>query len=66
MNKKLKDWTAKRAGAGITISGRDATTGDEIKIAGVNRIEGGRAHALGGVQTAPIAVDKNGVKYELA
>lgn len=53
----LKNWSAKRAGGRITISGIDAATNQPCKIVGVDRIEAGRP---------PVAIDKDDVKYELA
>lgn len=55
--KKLKMWTARRAGGRITINAVDAETGKPFKVVGVDSIEAG--------QPNPIAEDKDSVKYEL-
>lgn len=58
--KKLYMWTAKRAGATITITGFDAN-GVSQKLVGVDRIDGptdSRPHI--------VAVDKDGEAVELA
>lgn len=35
----LKNWTARRAGRGITIVGLDASTGEQVRLVGVTAIE---------------------------
>ncbi len=62
---RIKDWTARRAGGRITITGKDADDGEPIKIVGVDRIEAGAKHALGGPAKPPVATDKSGDRYEL-
>lgn len=60
---KIYNWTAKRAGAHITLVGwekRDGeAVGHEVKIAGIASIE-----CASGEQ--PIATDKNGERYVLS
>lgn len=48
MEKTLRDWTARRAGGAITVTGTDVATGERIKIAGV-------------VEVRPGAVEKRGL-----
>lgn len=55
----LTNWSARRAGGRITIRGIDSETGADVKIVGVEKIES----VSGG---KPIAIDKNGDRYELA
>jgi hypothetical protein len=57
---RIKEWTAKRAGGRITITGVDADAGGPVKIVGVDKIAAGK----GG--TMPIATDKDGKTYDLA
>lgn len=56
---KLKNWTAKRAGGRITIVGSDVETGTSVKIVGVDQIAAGKNGK------PPVAVDRNGERYEL-
>lgn len=56
---KLTDWTAKRAGGRITINGTDAKTGEPRKVVGVDTITAAKAGK------SPVAVDKDGARYEL-
>ena len=56
---KLTDWSAKRAGARITVTGFNPD-GHFVKVANVDVITAGEKGK------APVAVDKNGVQYELA
>lgn len=58
--KKLSHWTARRAGGRITINAVDAETGQPFKVVGVDQITG-----PGKDGGHPIAIDKNGDKYEL-
>jgi hypothetical protein len=53
----LRSWEAKRAGGRITINGKDATTGNAVKIVGVNAIEP--------VDGRIIATDVRGEEHEL-
>jgi hypothetical protein len=55
--RKLKNWTAKRAGGRITIDGVDAETGKPVKVAGVDTIDPS--------STNPIAAHKDGEHFEL-
>jgi hypothetical protein len=57
--RKLKAWGARRAGAGITITGVDVDTNAAVRVTGIDRIEAGRPGA------AAIAFAKNGDRYEL-
>lgn len=54
---KLRSWSAQRAGAFITITAKDEA-GQPRRVTGVKRIEPGKP--------SPIALDKNGVRYQLA
>jgi hypothetical protein len=54
---KVSDWTAKRAGGRITITGKDEKRAD-IKVVGVDAINSRKGKT-------PVAVDKNGTQYEL-
>ena len=53
---EVSAWTAKRAGGRITISGKNAVSGEAVKIVGVDRIESGKP---------PVAIDKDGNKFKL-
>lgn len=53
----LKDWKAKRAGAGMTIYAKNEH-GDDIKLVGVDQIVAAKPH--------PIATDKSGRTFALA
>lgn len=55
----LTGWTAKRAGAGMTIHGVNAGTEEPLKVTGVVEIKHRPANL-------PIATTKDGAKYELA
>lgn len=55
--RRLKNWTAKRAGGRITIDGVDAETGKPVKVAGVDTIDPS--------ETNPIAAHKDGEHFEL-
>ena len=57
--KKIINWSARRAGAKITITGETAN-GKPIKIVGVETIEAGKN---GG---NPMAIDMSDERYELA
>lgn len=59
---KLTNWTAKRAGGRITITGLDPT-GKEVKVVGVDTIKAGDSAGMG---TPPVATDKDGAKFLLA
>lgn len=64
----LKNWTAKRAGGRITITGETAD-GKPRKVVGVDTIEAGGATVGTGElneRVVPVATDKNGVNYALA
>lgn len=54
----LTNWTAKRAGGRITVTGVDGE-GQPKKITGIDQIEAGKEGA------PPIATDKDGTKYYL-
>lgn len=54
---RLTKWTAKRAGAGITITAL-GSDGQQRRVANIASVEGANPY--------PIATDKDGVKYELA
>lgn len=56
--KKVTDWSAKRASASITITGKDPK-GAEIKITGVPVIEAGKKGR------GPIVTDRLGARFEL-
>lgn len=53
---KLKSWKAKRAGGRITVTGVDTTSGQPVKIVGIDTIEAGKP---------VVAVDKDGNRHEL-
>lgn len=55
--RKLRNWTAKRAGGRITIDGVDGDTGAPVKVVGVENIKPG--------EDRPIATDKDGNEYGL-
>jgi sensor histidine kinase YesM len=59
--RKLKNWTARRAGGRITIKAQDAATGEEVKITNVDTIDGPSEPG-----EATIATDKDGERYNLA
>jgi hypothetical protein len=54
----LRNWKARRAGGRITISGVDASTGEPVKVAGVDAIEPG--------EDGPIAIHHEGERFGLA
>lgn len=54
---KLINWTAKRSGAGLVVTGIDTGTKHTRKIMGVDRIES--------VDGKPVAIDKGGTRHEL-
>ena len=54
----LKAWTARRAGATITVTGKNPTDGAEAKITGIVTIEPRRGGLV-------IATDKHGTETEL-
>lgn len=58
--RKLKNWTARRAGGRITITGQDAETGAEVKVTNVDTIDGPPEPG-----DATIATDKDGERYNL-
>lgn len=39
MHSTLKDWEARRSGAGMSIVGKDATTGIQVKLTDIGAIE---------------------------
>lgn len=55
--KTIMNWSAKRAGASITISGTYVHN-EPVKVVGVTGIRSGHPY--------PVATDKNGVQYALA
>jgi hypothetical protein len=57
---RLTNWTARRAGGRITITGTD-NTGHQVKITNVDTIESRHADA-----PHPVATDKSGERYVLA
>lgn len=54
----LKAWTARRAGASITVLGRSAVDGSEERITGIVSIEPRRGGLI-------IAIDKYGEEHSL-
>jgi hypothetical protein len=53
----ITTWSAKRAGTGITITGRDSS-GAAVKLVGIREITGG--------PDGTIAIHKDGARYKLA
>lgn len=52
------NWTMRRAGAGMTISGVEQATGRPIKLTGVGEASSAKPH--------PVATGKDGERYQLA
>jgi hypothetical protein len=56
---RIKNWTARRSGAAITVTGVDAEDGTPVALGGIARIEAGAAFG------PPVAVDLHGQRFEL-
>ena len=54
--KRIVNWTARRSGAQITVTGQAAETGAEVKLQ-VDKIESGKP---------AVATDNHGEQYEFA
>lgn len=59
----LKNWRAKRAGGRITVYGKDAETGADVKVTGVDVIEPASRGFMRGKCCA--ATDHRGITYSL-
>lgn len=59
----LTDWRATRAGATITVNGKNET-GAEVKLTGVTVIQPGRVVTAGDAYA--VATDKDGMEHHLA
>jgi hypothetical protein len=58
--RKLKNWSARRAGGRITLKAHDAKTGEPLTIVGIETI------TRWGGQKNPIATHVGGDQFELA